>query len=68
MWFLQLSGWPVFLAIVVGVAAFMIAASVALTWIGNRSLVQAMVIVTIALTALALVVFVGFVLLTRANV
>jgi hypothetical protein len=68
MWFLQLSGWPVFLAIVVAVAAFMIAASVALTWIGNRSLVQAMVIVTIALTVLALVVFVGFVLLTRANV
>lgn len=68
MWFLQLSGWPVFLAIVVGVAAFMIAASVALTWIGNRSLVQAMVIVTFALTLLALVVFVGFVLLTRANV
>jgi hypothetical protein len=68
MWFLQLSGWPVFLAIVVGVAAFMIAASVALTWIGNRSLVQAMVIVTLALTLLALVVLVGFVLLTRANV
>jgi len=68
MWFLQLSGWPVFLAIVVVVAAFMIAASVALTWIGNRSLVQAMVIVTLALTVLALVVFVGFVLLTRANV
>ena len=68
MWFLQLSGWPVFLAIVIGVAAFMIAASVALTWIGNRSLVQAMVIVTLALTVLALVVFVGFVLLTRANV
>lgn len=65
-WFVQLSGWPVFLAIVALVFLFMLALSVALTWLGNRSVVQSMAIVASALTVLALGALVALGWITRA--
>lgn len=55
LWFLQLSGWPAFLTVVGLTAAFMLLASVLLTKLGNRSLVQALAIAATALVILALV-------------
>ena len=56
LWFLQLSGWPVFLAIVAVVLAFMLALSVGMTRISNRSVVQNYVI---AFFAVALIAAIG---------
>ena len=53
LWFLQLSGWPVFLTIVAGVALLMLGLSVAMTWLGNRSVIQALVIAFIAVAVIA---------------
>ena len=56
LWFLQLSGWPVFLAIVAVVLAFMLALSVGMTRISNRSVVQNYVL---AFFAVALIAAIG---------
>jgi hypothetical protein len=56
LWFLQLSGWPVFLSIVGIVLVFMLALSVGMTRISNRSVVQNFVL---AFFAVALIAAVG---------
>ena len=52
--FVQLSGWPVFLATVAVVFLFMMALSVGLTWISNRTVVQSAAIAVAALAVLSL--------------
>jgi len=64
LWFLRLSGWPVFLAVVGVVAGFMLAASVILTKLGNRSVVLALVFAT---CVLLLVTLLGVLLMTVAS-
>ena len=56
LWFLRLSGWPAFLAIVVLVIAFMLIASVVLTRISHRSVLQNAFGVTVVLALLAAIV------------
>jgi hypothetical protein len=56
LWFLRLSGWPAFLAIVAGVIVFMLIASVVLTRISHRSVLQNALGVVVALTLLAAIV------------
>lgn len=68
VWFLQLSGWPVFLAVIAAVAVFMIAASVVLTWIGNRSVIQSIGLAALAVLLLVLVLLVALSVLSRTNV
>ena len=53
IWFVQLSGWSVFLAIVGIVMMFMIALSIAMTWLGNRSIVQSIGIAVLFVATLA---------------
>jgi VIT1/CCC1 family predicted Fe2+/Mn2+ transporter len=57
LWFVQLSGWPVFLAIVAVVFLSMMALSVWMTRISNRSVAQN------AVLAVGLVAVIGFGLL-----
>lgn len=47
LWFIQLSGWPVFLACVVVIIVFMIMLSVLMTWVGRLSVIQAGLVATI---------------------
>ena len=56
LWFLRFSGWPAFLAIVALVIAFMLVASVVLTRISHRSVLQNAIGVTVALALLAAIV------------
>ena len=65
LWFIQLSGWPVFLATVAVVFLFMMALSVGLTWISNRSMVQSAAIAVTALAVLSLLMLGLVALLTR---
>jgi uncharacterized membrane protein len=65
LWFLQLSGWPVFLVIVAAVLVFMLAMSVVLTWLGSRSVIQAALLAVLGLTVLSLGFFGILVLLNR---
>ena len=55
LWFLQLSGWPVFLAMVGIVLAFMLALSVGMTRISNRSVMQNYVLAFFAVAIIAAV-------------
>ena len=55
LWFLQLSGWPVFLSIVGIVLVFMLALSVGMTRISNRSVVQNYVLAFFAVAVIAAV-------------
>lgn len=57
LWFIQLSGWPAFLVIVAVVFLFMMALSVGMTKISNRSVAHN------AVLAVALVAVIGFGLL-----
>lgn len=57
LWFVQLSGWPVFLVIVAIVSLSMMALSVWMTRISNRSVVWN------AVLAVAIVAVIGFGLL-----
>lgn len=64
LWFLQLSGWPVFLAVVVVVILFMITLSVVLTRLSSQSALRTavlgvMVLVAIALGILGIVIILG---------
>ena len=61
LWFLQLSGWPVFLSIVGIVLVFMLALSVGMTRISNRSVVQNYVL---AFFAVALIAAIGLAVAT----
>lgn len=65
LWFVRLSGWPVFLSIVGLVLVFMLVASVVLTWLGNRSVVRAMVLTGTTITILAVVVLFALAWLTK---
>lgn len=40
LWFVQLSGWPIFIVIVAVVFLFMVALSVLMTRLSNRSVAQ----------------------------
>jgi hypothetical protein len=53
LWFLQLSGWPVFLSIVGVVLVFMLALSVGMTRISSRSVVQNFVLAFFAVAVIA---------------
>jgi hypothetical protein len=53
LWFLQLSGWPVFLTIVGVVLVIMLALSVGMTRISNRSVVQNYVLAFFAVAVIA---------------
>ena len=55
LWFLQLSGWPVFLTIVGVVLVGMLALSVGMTRISNRSVVQNFLIAFVAVAVVAAV-------------
>jgi len=55
LWFLQLSGWPVFLTIVGVVLTFMLALSVGMTRISNRSVLQNCLLAFIAVAVIAAV-------------
>jgi ABC-type arginine/histidine transport system permease subunit len=65
LWFLQLSGWPVFLTIVGVVLAFMLALSVGMTRISNRSVVQNYVLAFFAVALIAAVGLAVAVVVTR---
>jgi hypothetical protein len=65
LWFLQLSGWPIFLAVIGVTAAFMVIASVLLTKLGNRSLMEALVLASSALVVLTFVILAVFMLASR---
>jgi hypothetical protein len=65
LWFLHLSGWPVFLTVIAATFLFMVLASVLLTRAANRSLSQVMVIAVVASIAIALLFFGAFIVLTR---
>ena len=65
LWFLQLSGWPVFLTVVAVTFLFMVLASVLLTKAANRSLLQIMVIATVTAIVIALIFAGAFLALTR---
>jgi len=51
LWFVQLSGWPVFLVTVAVTMLFMLALSVGMTRIANRSIAQNMLLAVAALAA-----------------
>ena len=53
LWFLQLSGWPVFLALVGVVLVFMLALSVGMTRISGRSVVQNFLLAFLAVAMIA---------------
>ena len=53
LWFLQLSGWPVFLSIVGVTLVLMLALSVGMTRISNRSVVQNFLLAFLAVAAMA---------------
>jgi hypothetical protein len=55
LWFLQLSGWPVFLTIVAIVLVFMLALSVGMTRISNRSVVENFLLAFVAVAVIAAV-------------
>ena len=65
LWFVRLSGWPVFLATVAGVFVFMLSLSVVLTRISHRSVLQnaLLAVVSLAVVACALLILVA--VLTR---
>jgi hypothetical protein len=48
LWFLRLSGWPIFIAIVIVVCLGGLALSLPLTWLGNRSVAQSAIIAVVA--------------------
>lgn len=54
LWFIQLSGWPVFLICVVLIVAFMLVLSVLMTWLGRLSVVQAGIVAAICAAAVVL--------------
>ena len=65
LWFLQLSGWPVFLTIVAIVLVFMLALSVGMTRISNRSVVENFLLAFVAVAVIAAVGLAIAALVTR---
>jgi hypothetical protein len=54
LWFIRLSGWPIFLLIVAMLLVVMITLSIGMTWISNRSIVQN---IALAILGIALIGF-----------
>ncbi len=54
LWFIQLSGWPVFLLIVAIVFVVMVALSVGMTWISNRAIIQNVLIAVLGVVLIGL--------------
>jgi len=65
LWFLHLSGWPVFLTAIAATFLFMVLTSVLLTKVASRSLFQVMVIAAVTTIVIALLFIGAFVLLAR---
>ena len=65
LWFLQLSGWPVFLAIVTATLLFMVLVAWAMPRLAHRSMWQNALLAVIALAALAFLTLVAAALLFR---
>ena len=65
LWFLQLSGWPVFLVIVATTLALMLLLSWAMPRLAHRSVLQNALLAVMVLAAVALVVLVGMAALSR---
>ena len=53
LWFIQLSGWPVFLTIAAVVFLFILGLSVVLSRISHRSIVQNAMLAVISITVLS---------------
>ena len=66
LWFVQLSGWPVFLVVLAATLAFMLAAIRFLTWAGNRSIVQNVLLASLAVAILGFGLLFLMSFLTRA--
>ena len=58
LWFIQLSGWPVFLAVTITAILFALGLSMLMPSLGNRSVVQN-ALLAVAAIALGTVAFVG---------
>ena len=56
LWFVQLSGWPALLAMIATVAIFMLALSVVLPRLANRSALQNAVLAAVVMLLLVFVV------------
>ena len=65
LWFIQLSGWPVFLAVVAITVLFGVALSVGLTWLGNRSVLHAALIAMLATVLVLAGLFAALAIATR---
>ena len=65
LWFIRLGGWPALLGAIAATAVFMVAASVALTKLGNLSVVRSIVVAMSALLVLAVVVLAAMTWLSR---
>jgi hypothetical protein len=65
LWFVQFSGWPALLASVGAVFVFMLLVSVAMTWLGNRSVVQSVLLTVLALAVIAFGIVGAVALLSR---
>ena len=65
LWFIQLSGWPVFLTIAAAVFLFMLAMSVVLTRITSRSILQNAVLAVVSVTVIAIGILGLAAILTR---
>jgi hypothetical protein len=65
LWFVQLSGWPVFLATVAGVFVLMLGLSVVLTRISHRSVLQNALLAVISVAAIACALVILVAVLTR---
>ena len=64
-WFLQLSGWPVFIVILMVVGLGMLGLSQVLTKLGDRSVARNAVLVAMTLAVLAFVTLVVLSIVTR---
>ena len=65
LWFVRLSGWPVFLATVAGVFVLMLGLSVVLTRISHRSVLQNALLAVISVAVIACALMVLIAALTR---
>jgi hypothetical protein len=66
LWFLQLSGWPVFLTVVAATLAFMVLLAWTLPRLAHRSVWQNAMLAVIVLAAIAFVMLAGAALLFRS--
>lgn len=58
LWFIHLSGWPVFLAVTITAIVFALGLSMLMPTLGNRSVLQNAALVVLALT-IGTVAFLG---------